>query len=333
MAYSVVKLALLASTALLMSAAPRTKIDPYKSYNVYFLSKTIGPYEAKCPNVNIDFNLYSKVKLSNVRVSAYFGNSPDNYLGGYDSALFDIGSYETHSITIPFMTRDFLTSEGMAVKLKVYTSAKNFLSIEFIMYPLTPLIMDVSTHQESFVTANSQFNITYASRTMIEYFSFEDEYDYFYCDSYYRLPQTFFPFCYSKGTERLSYTSAYLTFVDTNNFFPNIPLNDNTKSVPLEIVYDSGNRYYFTFKDLMYVEPNTLMMSLEEKEGFKKTKYFYLPRNKSEELNNMQFEIVAYELGHNKSTIIIKPKLDIYRHLIGDCATSDYCVYGGLVNG
>ena len=78
----------------------------------------------------------------------------------------------------------------------------------------------------------------------------------------------------------------------------------------------------------MYVNPTSLEMSLVAKPGFVATPYFYLPKNKCEELLDQTFTIMVEEFGHGKTRFNWDIKYTNNHRLIGDCSNSDYCVVG-----
>ena len=81
----------------------------------------------------------------------------------------------------------------------------------------------------------------------------------------------------------------------------------------------------------MYVNPQTLDMSLVKYDGFVATKYFYLPINKIDLLLDQIFTIHFDEFGYGKSNFSWDMRYLNNRNLIGDCDNSDYCIKGEIV--
>ena len=122
---------------------------------------------------------------------------------------------------------------------------------------------------------------------------------------------------------------AHLHYVDYLKVFPYLDSSDDVPIVEIPLgVRNIFNRVWFSFPSNMYVNPTSLEMSLVAKPGFVATPYFYLPKNKCEELLDQTFTIMVEEFGHGKTRFNWDIKYTNNHRLIGDCSNSDYCVVG-----
>ena len=79
----------------------------------------------------------------------------------------------------------------------------------------------------------------------------------------------------------------------------------------------------------MYVHPKTLMMSFISRSGFVKTRYFYMPVNKKEEMLDEVVDITINKCGLTKNNISWHLSYLANQNLIGKCSNSDYCIVEG----
>lgn len=147
--------------------------------------------------------------------------------------------------------------------------------------------------------------------------------------NYYRLDISNYKLL--KRDDILVYDEAILKIHDPSGVFKYLGSGFN-KYIPLEFgKYKST--YYLKFKNYMYVNPNTLDMSLIPRNNFIQTKYFYFPINKKDKLQNTMMRIELNGYGHLKTNLYINTKLNFEKNLIGSCQNSDFCITGGIFNG
>lgn len=164
------------------------------------------------------------------------------------------------------------------------------------------------------------------SENIIEKFHFEfPKEGYFLDDRYYRLNLDFLYFRY----EGFSLGEPVIRMVvnDVNNLFPYLPIDSYGKYIPFEIV-DKEEKTYFRIKGPLYVEPNSLLMSLGPREGFIPSNYFYLPRSKAKEFDGYEFSLNILQVGLAHLNLTYQLKFEVGYLMLGDCIDSDYCVEG-----
>ena len=164
-----------------------------------------------------------------------------------------------------------------------------------------------------------------------EAFCFNGFIDYFNIDYYYRLNIDNLYLTYV-GLRDFPTSTIYLYFDDYDGLFPDIGTGDSNSSVyiPIEAYEDENSSIRFKISAKLYVNPQTLHMSLEAKPGYVLTNYFYLPVNRKQDLMNQKFSLLATSFGYNQTSFSWDIRYLTDRGLIGDCASSDYCVRGGI---
>ena len=147
-------------------------------------------------------------------------------------------------------------------------------------------------------------------------------------DNYYYLDISSLVLSYD-GINDISASSITLSFEDINNLYPNIN-KDEYGNCLLTLSLKKEDDYSFAF-DSLYVNPDTLDMSSNYVEGYRKTKYLFLPRNKVEEFDNYNFVLCINDLGPNEIDIVHEFTADFSSLLIGPCYKSKYCIVGGRI--
>ncbi|NLN79863.1 MAG: hypothetical protein GX132_00470 [Erysipelotrichia bacterium] len=141
--------------------------------------------------------------------------------------------------------------------------------------------------------------------------------------SYFKLNR--FKFIYDGN---FIYQNVYLLIKDEYSYYQRISkyLNSDFRQIPLLIKVDKEGFYYFTFKNKLYVEPDTYLMSPIKLFGFLETKNFYFPKERFHNQQNLEMSIVIENCGINDLTI--KYDFTYYSHLnfIGNCQDSKYCI-------
>ena len=128
-----------------------------------------------------------------------------------------------------------------------------------------------------------------------------------------------------------TYSDAYLFLLDMNNYFPHLHSERNSAiNIKGKIVaVDDG--YGFEITDNLYIDPTTRLTYFEHLEGTIKTKKLYFPVNVANmpvvnEVANRAF-IFINRVGLSKSKLVLGVDFNSFMDgLIGECATSDYCI-------
>lgn len=145
-------------------------------------------------------------------------------------------------------------------------------------------------------------------------------------DSFYRFDISSLELLYD-GISEITASSIFLSFLDKNNFYPHINKDENGNTiVPLSLI--KGKFYTFEMNNL-YVDPISLDMSSTYMDGYRKTKYLFLPKNSVDKFDNYKFTLNINGLGPNEINIIHEFEVDFNTLLIGPCDKAKYCIIGG----
>lgn len=116
-----------------------------------------------------------------------------------------------------------------------------------------------------------------------------------------------------------------LLITNREGVFDGFDHDELNATIPLSLISDSkGN--HLAFKEVMYVEPNTLLMSKTQKQGYVETKHLYFPRNEMKYQGDYEFSIIFKNFGINKSSLSSKHKIKALINTLGDCYNSEYCI-------
>ena len=236
------------------------------------------------------------------------------------------------SFTLPF--KSALTSKGLRCVVDFLDYDDTLLqSFTFDIRPISPQRINPRNYvNEYFSMPDIIVDPDYYKASDTEKYKFDNFLDYFDVDNYYRLSLKKNLITYSCGLNPPQ-GLAHLHFVDYLRIFPYLDSNEEvpTFDIPLYVKSDGNGSVYFDFPSKMYVNPKTLDMSLTARVGFVETKYFYLPVNKCEPLQDQVFTIVAESFGHGQTSFTWDVRYLNSRHLLGDCSNSDYCVVGEVI--
>ncbi len=303
----------------------------------YQLSSSIyGPFKQHDDNPNLQINISSS-SLINQEVYILFKITDDNntVVAQSKSTNTVISKYQNGKVNINLLTQAYLDVYGMNILFFLIDSSNsnNLLSSSFKVYPIKGNTYNPIEYSQSHIFEYST-SFKFANSGVIIYqekYIFNDFFDYFLIDTYYRLliSQYYFSYQYINS---LTYRNAYLILPDSFNNFSYIEIDDNGQIVvPLSLIKES-EKYSLSFPSTMYVNPNTLEMSLTKISGFSITPYFYLPINHLNDLSESTFTFVIEGLGCSQSNFIWKASYLVYQGLIGPCNNSDYCIVGGIVS-
>ena len=315
-------------------------ITPISATLITISSGGFGPYQTYCANQTIDIKITSSSRLYSSYVTVYAGLSQSNYSYSREYSSFNLSANGTKTQSIVLPTREYLTSNGMYIKLvvtyhDVLDGPSATSTTSFVIYP-TVLNHDINPEEHIFTSykiERASYILTAGRlRTIDESYLFPDYIDYFNIDTYHRLDLDSVSFTYV-GASTFSYSSAYLQIYDDDNVFPYIHKNnDGYFLVPL-IVNKTANKYSFAFKNQFYVNPISAQMSFDPEEGFVLTRYFYLPKNGREDLIDKNMNVYLYGGGLASSNIRWNLTYLASQNLLGDCSDSDYCIVGEQKNG
>ena len=297
----------------------------------YFSSPSFGPFNIYDDNVILSGTFtdcyvlaYLKVRLKKINASSYVSST--QILPTQDTTS---GSGE-FSISLPFNKYFDVTGLTIDISLIQRSNYHTLTNFYFHIYPKNSIgISSKDYKSKDYILSNRVMKLNGQEGISVdETFSFKETRDYFSTDQYYRLNLDDIYFTY-QCDESFAYTESFLTTEDVNNVFSGLKNENGDIEVPLSISY-IDNKVSFAFKDIMYVSTSTLEMSLTPKEGFVQTKYFYLPRNKRNDLDGYEFEIYTKNIGYNDTDVSIPLVFYSGQNIVGDCLNGEYCVIGGI---
>lgn len=298
----------------------------------YFSISTgeIGPYmkgQIVYIDVNIQTNLPAMFRMS-LHVLIDNSKTPNTLLfsSKYEEYLISNKNYK-----IKFNTNYLIDGENkIKFQLINITDGRAYSKAEIILFPYKLVSENIHSYNDgNYLKTNYAGKIT--NNTTIYYddktkFSFPNTH---YEDNYYRLNLS--RYMLIKEVGNITYDEVLLKIYDRKGAFINLGM-DFIKRIPLSFK-KYNNFYYLDFKNFMYVNPNSMQMSLIPLNGFLQTKYFYFPINQKDKLNNIEMIIEINGYGLVKTNLFIKTNLIIDKSLIGSCFDSDFCIIGGIDNG
>lgn len=95
--------------------------------------------------------------------------------------------------------------------------------------------------------------------------------------------------------------------------------------VPLNVI-EVSSQYRFAFASPLYVEPNSLLMSVTPRNGFLETTKFFFPRNYYSSEKDIDMRIIIRKAGYNQFDIQYNFIYFSNLRYIGDCRNSQYCI-------
>ena len=312
---------------------PQNPCNPHASINVSgFSCKLYGPFVAEdgtitvsCSYMSTNDNTYETCKIKTLDTLEPLMSKNANKRT-YNK-LTGIVKFECD---IPF--DEILVPQGIVLEfyVKDSTSKETIFCESASLKPKSPLTMSSKGHS-TYEIKDTMFIFPVDADKTTEKFSFTETVETFQNEDYFILPLDDIFFNYNLLDSKFSYSSSYLTCVDTHGFFKNCYKDEKVK-IPLKCIENiSKNRISFEYKEKMFVDPTSLLMSNTALYGYQETYSFYLPRNKGNEMDESSFEIVVEGAGKNKSHISIPLTYYSARNHFGNCDDSDYCVVGELI--
>ena len=330
---SILKIAVLISGIIIDPIVP---ID----YGPYVFNSVMqGPFYADKP-IDLNFTIVSDHYIEDVSIGIIGcdGNkeewvNEDTY--GVKSGIFDLDENIRKHVTLHLIGK---------CATAPYTHYKLALIDEDDGMPIFSIYFDMrirqSDHQgETFnllryqnttlSLTNNCFKITNNKVTYDnEWFEFENYYDYFLLDEYYRLSLEQFK-CKHSITGIFEWKEAYMELINPQPCFQGLCDSNGVAKLDLNISADNSIMFSVEKKSPLYIDPKTKLMYSSPKPGYKQTNYFYLPINGQEEVEKQEFRISLIGVGFWKSNFIWNLHIDTSVNLIGDCQTSKYCLVGG----
>ena len=318
-------------------------IDPIKPIVLTLIgitSSSFGPCQTYCANKNVDLTVTTNTRIYSAYFTIYAGVSSSNYSYSKSYPVFGVLANASKTQTVVLPTREYLTSNGMYIKLVLNydTTLNETYMQQTYTYTIYPIDAHSDINPEDYITepcVNSRISYSFNNQvlnTKQESFQFPDYIDYFNIDTYHRLNLSSVVFDYNCDYS-FSYSAAYLQIYDDDNVFPYISKNDDGYFlIPLKVI-QNGNKCSFAFKNQFYVHPKTAQMSFNPEEGFVLTRYFYLPKNERDQLLDKKMNVYLYGAGYGSSNITWNLTYLASQNLLGDCSDSDYCIIGEQKNG
>ncbi|MCR4880069.1 MAG: hypothetical protein K5906_03840 [Bacilli bacterium] len=296
----------------------------FEPLNEYFSINISGKVKinsgASNSNLRLRYELYSNIMYGLNKYYAY----------GYAGSAFAYPNIKEINYSFNLKDINNVARENVLIRFGIYdrTNKKYVNYIESNINTEKENIIDISS-----VDGDLVYNtcLCLAERDVSETFNFSNFSEYLELNTYHYLDLSSYTMFY-RSYKDFNLESSDLIFNDVENIFPYIPNNpdDELKHIPL-YPYFENNYVTFKFKDL-YVKPETLEMALEQKEGFSKTNYFYLPKNKLNKLQGFPFYLRVKKAGINHisftSGFVFSPK----SLLLGPCNISNFCIVGGVKN-
>ena len=290
-----------------------------------------GPFMEYQNDVVVPYTVVSKgTRMSfTARDTFTFGN--DEYpnavvVRGQEYAL---PPYTTVNSSVTFPLSMLLGESGMHVQIvSETTSGQVIINRSFNLYPISEeTINPVTMEQYSSMTLG--FDIDGSTfHAQKEKFTFEGFSTYFNKSVYYRLPIEQFSFSRSGfDNTHLTYADSYMKIYQDTELFPALRFTNRMCKIPIKLV-DRGGSLGIEFKNQLYVDKKTLIMSTDAMVGFVGTNRFYLPINKKRNINRLEVGFEINKVGVSQTTFKWSTTLYPDNGFVGDCQDSEYCIVG-----
>lgn len=126
------------------------------------------------------------------------------------------------------------------------------------------------------------------------------------------------PFTYSKATLRIKDDMGFYSRLNRG-------IAIGYREVPLLVKQVEGG-YGFAYGTKLYVDPDTLLMSLSSRDGFVSTNTFFFPKEHYNSQREIEMSIMITNCGINEDSIIYDFNHYTNLRFIGDCRNSKYCI-------
>ena len=312
-------------------------VDNANPMEAYFSTSfsCIGPFERGCSDYVLSGQVTARkavvALIERMTVKTIDGTVVKTQKSKYHSV--DKGDKYTLTFTLPFQSS--LTEKGLNVVIDFLNDNNSLLhSFTFNIKPIRRTTINPKLYiNDYYVIDDIVVDPDNYTKVKDEKIRFDQALDYFNSDTYYRLSLDDVLISYECGLP-FPGCIAHLHFVDYLKSFPYLDSENEvpTFDIPLRTII-KNKAISFAFPQVMYVKPSTLEMSLEARPGFTSTSYFYLPKNRCEDILDQVFNVVVSEFGHGKTSFTWDMRYLNNQRLIGDCSNSDYCVIGEDANG
>ncbi len=294
----------------------------------------IGPFEKGCDDYVLSGQVTAKKTFVSVVEKMTVTTMDGQLIKTEKTKYHTIVKGDSYALTFTLPFKSSLSERGLTFKIEFING--NDELIQTFSFNLKPIIRKTITAKDYindyYVVEDIVVDPDNYSKVKDEKFKFDQALDYFNSDTYYRLSLEDVLITYECGLP-FPGCIAHLHFVDYLKSFPYLDSENEvpTFDIPLRTI-TKNNRISFAFPQVMYVKPATLEMSLEARPGFVSTSYFYLPKNRCEEILDQVFSVDVKEFGHGKTSFTWDMRYLNNQRLIGDCSNSDYCVIGEPTN-
>lgn len=286
--------------------------------NDYLLKGVVTPHE--------DVDMLREIVYFNYRD----GSTYSAFMTPWHGVVKDI----QYDLTFKLPLHDALYGDGINVRILFMDYDKNIhQEYMFNLSPIKPERIDPKDYMNEYYELHDIIiDPDYYPHSFSERFMFLNFPDYINVDYYYRLHIDDLSMMYASMYDYVNQT-GYIRFYDYYRIFPYLDNNEDVPYFDIPIVAKMVNNLVkFEFSRQMFVNSQTLQMSFRPIKGFVKTRYFYFPLNKSEQLIDQIFTLHFDSFGYGKTSFSWDMRYLTNRTLIGDCSNSEYCVKGELVN-
>ena len=133
-------------------------------------------------------------------------------------------------------------------------------------------------------------------------------------------------FMISMSEANLKIFNCKASLLIENYVATNYQSDDPYLTIPL--TFESVRNTYLYLKPAidLFVDKETLEMSLESHQNYVKTRHFYLPRNGFKNQEDYTFTILFQDFGNDHLKVYHTFKMRALSNTIGDCVSSEYCI-------
>lgn len=316
-------LSLALTTLVLLPSSPSSSlIEP--------ISDLVGPFDLGEPNHEYNFVYSVNKAYDSVSEVITYTRHGGTIISTVKSAKHAVAADEVVIYPYTFENKSYLTSAGLDV---AYSLVNSKTSLKIFNYKYT---IYAKSHKDV-----EPFKIKtrkYTSKTIMyipnvgsfeETYSFVDLEENFNIYNSLELDVSNLKFSYISKCP-LTYDSAEFYFVDNKMLFPKIEENeDGFKHIPLSL-FQIDEFVYFKYKDNIFYDPSSGNISfVKTKDSILKNR-FYIPRNKTSEVESYTFYFQINNFGGDGINISFPIKFVSYSYYFGLCNQSDYCIMGGI---
>lgn len=230
--------------------------------------------------------------------------------------------------SIQLYLKDNLTANGLKLNLYLGSSLNPLWNTSFTLYPKISETINTKLFKKKNYVIKSTL-LTSSNWITDEVYDFSNTLDYISDNNDNSLNISECCFIHSPVVTNIdSYGESFLVIEDVHNIYQFIDKDiNNSIKIPINII-NNKEVYSFSFKNLMYVNPNNLQMSFVEQKGFIETNKFYIPFGLQEKLKDSEIYCELNRIGLNKTTVKLPLSYTEGKSLFGNCYDSTYCIQG-----